>query len=322
MLLISEEEVRRHLPMRDAIEAVREAFAGLAEGASLNQPRRRLVLPTKAVLHSMAGSHGGWFGTKIYSTHPEHGAHFLVALYEAETARPVALFEANALGQIRTGAATGVATNLLAEPEASALGIIGSGFQARTQVEAVMAVRPIRKVRVWSRTAERREEFAAWCRERLEVEASAAASAREAVEGADIVVTATNAREPVLEAGWVRENALVNAIGSNQPKRRELPTELVKQAALIAVDSLEQAKIESGDLLLALPVERWKELPLAELAELVKCGEEFCPPPGVRIFESHGLGVQDVAVAALVYERVKETGQGRQVDWFQSMAGI
>jgi len=321
MLLISEEEVRRHLPMQDAIRAVREAFAGLAEGTSQNQARRRLILPTKAVLHSMAGSHGGWFGTKIYSTHPEHGAHFLVALYEAETAGPVALFEADALGQIRTGAATGVAADLLAEPEASVLGIIGSGYQARTQVEAALAVRPIRHVRVWSRSVERREKFAAWCRERLEVEASAAASAREAVEGASIVVTATTAREPVLEAGWVKENAFVAAIGSNQAKRRELPAELVKRAAVIAVDSLEQARIESGDLLLALPEERWKELPLIELGEIVRC-EEFCPPPGIRIFESHGLGVQDVAVAALVYERVKQTGGGMRVGWFQSMAGI
>ena len=321
MLLISEEEVRRHLPMRDAIQAVREAFAGLAEGTSQNQARRRLILPTKAVLHSMAGAHGGWFGTKIYSTHPQHGAHFFVALYEAETGAPAALFEADALGQIRTGAATGVAAELLAEPDASVFGIVGSGHQARTQVEAVAAVRPIRQVRVWSRTAERREEFAAWCGERFGVEAAAAASAREAVEGADIVVTATNAREPVLEAGWVRENALVAAIGSNQPRRRELPAELVKQAALIAVDSLEQARIESGDLLLALPPERWKELPLIELGEIAKC-QDFCPPPGVRIFESHGLGVQDVAVAALVYERVTKAGGGMRVGWLQSTAGI
>jgi len=142
MLYLSEEDVRELLPMRDAIGRMRSAFLALARGLAINQPRRRLILDTGAVLNSMAGSFGPYFGTKFYSTHPKYGAHFYFVLYDAPTGQPLAWMEANHLGQIRTGAASGYATDLLANPEADTLGVIGSGFQARTQIEAIRAVRP------------------------------------------------------------------------------------------------------------------------------------------------------------------------------------
>ncbi len=148
MLYLSEEDVRQLLPMRDAIGLMRSAFEALARGEAINQPRRRLILDTGATLHSMAGSYLNYFGTKFYSTHPRYGAHFYFVLYDAQTAEPLAWMEANHLGQIRTGAAGGYATDLLSNPEAETLGVIGSGFQARTQVEAIRAVRPIKTVRV------------------------------------------------------------------------------------------------------------------------------------------------------------------------------
>jgi alanine dehydrogenase len=296
MLHLTEQDVLELLPMGECIRLVREAFQGLASGTAQNHPRRRLFLPGGAVLHSLAGAWGGYFGTKIYSTHPKHGAHFLVVLYDAATARPLALLEANHLGQIRTGAATGVATDLMAPKDADTLAVIGSGFQAKTQVEAVMAVREIKDVRVWSRSQERRETFAA----SLGGPARAAGSAREAIEGASIIVTATFAKDPVLESAWVGDGAHVNAVGSNNPQRRELPAELLDRASLIAVDSLEQARIESGDLLLAWPPETWPSKPIVELAALAGGCER---PDGITIFKSNGLGVQDVAAAAWVYEQ-------------------
>jgi hypothetical protein len=160
MLYLTESDVQQLLPMPDCIRLMRSTFEGLRDGTAQNQSRRRLILKTGSVLHSLAGAYGDYFGTKFYSTHPKHGAHFLFALYKAGTAEPLALMEANHLGQIRTGAASGYATDLLANPQASVLGVIGSGYQARTQVEAIRAVRPIREVRVWSRTPEKARRFA------------------------------------------------------------------------------------------------------------------------------------------------------------------
>lgn len=292
MIDITEAQVRELLSMREAIGVMRETFAALRAGAALNQPRRRLILPTGSVLHSMAGAWGKYFGTKIYSTHPKHGAHFFFLLFDAETARPLARIEANYLGQIRTGAASGYATDILAAPEAATLAIIGSGFQARSQCAAVREVRKLRDVRVWSRSEEKRSAFA------QEMGARAVSTAEDAVRGADIVVTATNSKDPVLDAAWISPGAHVNAIGSNQPLRRELPPDLLARADLIAVDSIEQSKIEGGDLLLA-PVD-WTDPRVIELAQVER------RPPGapVTIFKSNGLAVEDVAAAAFVYERL------------------
>src|ERR1051325_6565797 len=161
MLSITEQQVRDVLTTRDAVRLMRETLAALRDKFAINQPRRRLILPTGSVLHSMAGAYGKYFGTKVYATHAKHGAHFFLLLFDAETARPLAQFEANYLGQIRTGAATGYATDLLALPDASTLAVMGSGFQARSQLDAIREVRRLTDVRVWSRNPEKRERFAA-----------------------------------------------------------------------------------------------------------------------------------------------------------------
>src|SRR5438105_8915066 len=152
MVYLTESDIRELLPIAKAIELMESVFQRLATGEAINQPRRRLILPSGSVLHYMAGADGAYFGTKIYSTHPKHGAHFLFLLYAAADARPLAILEANSLGQIRTGAASGYATKLLARPDAATLGVIGSGFQARTQVAAMRAVRPIHREKVGSRS--------------------------------------------------------------------------------------------------------------------------------------------------------------------------
>jgi alanine dehydrogenase len=293
MLYLTEQDVRDLLPMHECIRMMRLAFEALAAGKAQNQPRRRLTLETGSVLHSMAGAFGNYFGTKFYSTNPRFGAHFLFSLYDARTATPLALMEANQLGQIRTGAASGYATDLMSNPEASVLGIIGSGFQAKTQLDAMRTVRPsIKTVRVWSRDESKRRRFAE------EQGVMAMNSAEEAVRGAQIVVTATNAKDPVLEDAWISDGAHVNAMGSNIPNRRELPEQLVKRAGVVAVDSLEQAKIEAGDLILA---DSW-----ANVVELQATKKEYYPSR-VTIFKSIGLGVEDVAAAAFIYERALAT---------------
>jgi len=292
MFYFSEEDVQELLPVTEAIRLMRMAFLALAQGRAKNQPRRRLILESGSVLHSMAGAVGNYFGTKFYATNPGYGAHFYFFLFNGKTATPLAMMQANYLGQIRTGGASGYATELLANPKAATVAIIGSGFQARTQLAAIRAVRPIQTARVWSRSEEKRQKFA------QENSAIAASSAEEAVRGADIVVTATNAKEPVLENEWISDGTMVNAMGSNIANRRELPGDLVKRAGLVAVDSLEQAKIEAGDLILA---DSWDNV--TELKDV----QPHYDPHRVTIFKSIGLGIEDVAAAAFVYERALAT---------------
>jgi ornithine cyclodeaminase/alanine dehydrogenase-like protein (mu-crystallin family) len=282
--------------MTEAICLVRLAFEALARGEAQSQPRRRLILKTGSMLHQLPGAYGNYFGMKFYATNPKYGADFLFALYDAETAKPLALMEANWLGQIRTGAASGYATSLMANPDADTLGVIGAGFQARSQVEAVRTVRPIRTVRVWSRRQEKRDKFAA------EMNAAAAGSAEEAVRGAQIVVTATYSKNPVIEDSWIEPGVHINAVGSNIADRRELPEALVKRASVVAVDALDAAKNEAGDLIIP---DCWSNV--VELQN-VKAGWS---PDRVSIFKSVGLGMEDVAVGSYVYEQAITRGAGK-----------
>ena len=306
MLYLTEKDVVRLLDMPRAISLMREAFAGLAAGRVVNHPRRRLILPTGSVLHYMTAGNQDYFGAKVYSSNPKTGAHFLFLLYRSSDATPLAIIEANYLGQIRTGAASGFATDLLARQDAQVLGVIGSGFQAETQVAAIAAVRRLKEIRVWSRKPDRREAFAARLRERG-FPGVVAESAEAVVRHADILVTATNAKDPVFDAAWVAPGTHINATGSNQAKRRELPPEILNRAAVIAVDSKEQAEMESGDLLLARAEGRWNGENLVELHEVTAR-----PDPGaITIFKSNGLAIEDVVAAGWVYERAIAEGSHR-----------
>ncbi len=307
MIHITEEQVRQALPIAKAVELVEESFRRLSGGVVVNQPRRRVVLQNSAVLHYMAaGDNGdGLLGAKLYVTKPGVGARFVVLLFDAEQASLLAMIDANALGQIRTGAASGVATRHLARAGAETLGLIGSGFQAETQLEAVAAVRPLRSVRVYSRSAENRREFAARMSRRLGLEVQAVETAQRAVEEADVVVTVTGAREPVFEAAWLRPGCHVNAAGSNQARRREIDAATVERAALVAVDSLEQAKVEAGDLIGAVADGRLDWQRVTELSAILggsaagrRNDEE------ITLFESQGLAAEDLAVARHVYREV------------------
>jgi ornithine cyclodeaminase/alanine dehydrogenase-like protein (mu-crystallin family) len=294
----SEDEVRQLLPMRDAISVLRQAFADFAAGKAKNQPRRRMFLETGAVLHSLAGAWGRYFGTKVYATHPKHGAWFTVILFDAETARPLAQFEANWLGQIRTGAVSGLAADLLAPKREVTVGCIGSGFQAQSQLEGIAAVRTLTSVAVWSRRAEKRERFAAEMSERLDVPCRVVDAAETAADGADILVTATYSKDPVIPAEAIRPGTLVLAMGSNNPHRRELPADLVR-SALVVVEDAEACRSEAGDLLLALDEADWSRV--KEFKDLVAQPQQM-PADRTIVFKSVGLGLEDVAAAAWVYE--------------------
>jgi alanine dehydrogenase len=297
VLYLTDAEVRQLLPMPACVDMMRRAFEEMRAGRTRNQPRRRLILDTGSVLHQMAGSYGKYFVAKIYSSNRKYGLLQMInILYDAETGKPLAYLEANNLGLIRTGAASGYATDLLAAPEASVVGIIGSGYQARGQVEAMRAVRPIKEIRVWSRKPENAQRFAE------EFGCRAVESAETVVRDAPIVITATSSKDPVIEAQWIKPGTLINAMGSNVANRREIPAELMRAAGRVVVDDLEQARIEAGDIILA---DSWANV--VELKD-VQRGHD---PSRVTIFESLGIAVEDAAAAGYVYEQALAKKMGR-----------
>ncbi|HKD08632.1 MAG TPA: ornithine cyclodeaminase family protein [Bryobacteraceae bacterium] len=307
MLYITEAQVIDALTMPVALDLVENSFRQFADGSARNHPRKRLILPSGSILHYMAGGNADYLGIKVYSSNPKTGAHFQFLLYRSQDGIPLATIEANHLGQIRTGAASGVATKFLARADADVLGIIGSGFQAETQVAAISEVRKLREVRVWSRKPERRREFAARCASRFGLNVKATETSREAVEAAGIVITATSSKEPVFESDWISPGTHVNAMGSNWAIRRELPTALVlDRHAAISVDSVEDGLIESGDLLIPMNERPRTEFPANEFADIV-AGKR----PGrtsddqITIFKSNGLAIQDVAAAGFLYEKLR-----------------
>lgn len=307
-LYLAEEDVERLLTMDACVEAVEAAFRQWAEGRADSRPRTRATV-RGAVLHALAAGSEVWgrLAAKAYVT-TRHGARFVALLFDARGPELLAVIEADRMGQVRTGAASGVATRRLARQDARSLAVIGTGWQARGQAKAVATVRPLRTVRAFGRDPGRLREFCGWTEAACGVEAVACRSAEEAAAGADIVVTATSSGRPVLEGAWLRPGAHVNAVGSNRPDRRELDEAAVRGAGLIVVDSIEQARLEAGDLLAAPPaIDR-----AVELKDVVGGAH-----PGRRgdseitLFKSLGIGLEDLAAASLVYDRAVEAGAGR-----------
>jgi alanine dehydrogenase len=304
MQFFADSDVERLLAMEQAIRLVRGAFRDLASGCAVNHARKHLKLPGANALHTMAAGNGDYFGTKVYSVNPRGGYHFAVLLFAAQDGRLLAVFEAGALTRLRTGAASAVATEVLAPADAETVAMLGTGIQARTQLEGLLHVRPLRSVLCWDPDSDRCRRFAAQCSRDFGIAVEAADTAESAVRPAAIIVTATNAREPVFAADWVRPGAHVNAIGANYPDCRELPDGLLNSAALIATDSIEQALEESGDLISLDDAGRSR---LVELAALVagKVARTIAPQ-ALTLFKSNGIAIEDVVAAGYVYQTAME----------------
>ena len=319
-LVLREADVRRLLTMDDCIGWLEESFRAYAQGQARNLPRARVRHPA-GILHVLPAADLAQdaIGLKAY-TSGHGGTRFLVVLYRASTGELLALLEADYLGQVRTGAASGLATKYLARPDARRLGLFGTGTQARTQLAAVAAVRRLESVTAWSRDPARREQF---CREmsaQLGLPVRPASTPEEAARGQDIIVTITTAREPVLHGEWLAPGTHVNAAGSNALLRQELDEAAVRRAHLIVVDSRQQARLECGDLL--GPAERgyvdWDQL--VELAEVVAGHHPGRrSPEEITLFESQGLGLEDVTVAMRVYERARQQGLGQELPLFDEL---
>jgi ornithine cyclodeaminase/alanine dehydrogenase-like protein (mu-crystallin family) len=305
-LYLTEDEVAELITPRDALDAVEASFIRQARGAIENRPRTRIPLGD-GVFALMAATDDELrlAGLKSY-VWVLAGTPFVVVLFDVERAELAAVIEADKLGQLRTGAASGVAAAHLAKPNAGSLGVIGCGWQAETQIACIReAVPTIERVVVYCRNEQRLEEFS------KRVGAEAGETHRDAGEQ-DIVVTVTTSKDPVLRGEWLTPGALVCAVGANEPSARELDNAVLERATFVCVDSREQARLESGDLIepVAQGVLDWLEV--HELHEVV-AGEVGGrqSDDDIVVFKSNGIAAWDVAIGAVAIERARERGVGR-----------
>ncbi len=319
-LHISESEVKRVFTMPRAIEAVDVISKRQAAGEVLVHPRRRFELPGGSFFHHMAAADipGGLVATKQY-TYVGGKLRFLVCLFSMETGDLLALIEADTMGQMRTGAASGVATKYLAREDASTAGIIGTGGQARTQLEAVASVRRLSSVKVFGRDAQRREKFAEEMSALLEIPVKAVTSAAEATSDAAIICTATTTSQPVVNGENISPGTHINAIGANHIRKRELDTATVAKCDKIYVDSIEQSRQEAGDLVLGFAGHQQRWDTVRELSSLVA---GICPGrtegSQITLFKSNGIAAWDLAAAACVYGIACELKLGRTLPFWDS----
>ena len=320
-LHIDESEVRQLLTMPMAIDAVEDISRKQGQGRVFIHPRRRFQLGDGGFFHLMAAldKESGYVATKQY-TYVKGNLCFLVTLFSATTGELLALIEADYLGRLRTGAASGVATKYLAQKGARSAAIIGTGGQAETQLEAISCVRLLDSVFVYGRNPERRKQFCRAMSERLSIDVYPMESAAAAVRDAKIASTATTSSHPVLTAADLPPGIHINAIGANHAHKQELEAAAVTKADLIFVDSLEQSKQEAGDLIIPFQNEpqRWHDV--HDLAQLV-VGQA----PGrtsdtqITLFKSNGIAAWDLAVAVKVYDLAKSKGLGRDLPFFSSL---
>ncbi len=311
MLLIREDEVFSLLGFDEAIEAVEDGFKLMGLGQAVNTPRRRTIMPN-AVLHVLQGSVLGNYGVaglKAYLS-TKRGTRFVVLLFGLEEGgEPLAVIEADWLGRVRTGAASAVAARHMARTNAEVLGLVGTGGQARTQFEALSRVMKLRLVKVMSRSRKHAEDFARFVGSRGGFDAKIVDDYGEACD-ADVLVTATNSKDPFIDGKRLASGIHVNAVGSNWPNRAELMPSAVERAAVIAVDDVEQAKLEAGGDLIMAGID-WSRV-VGGLSEVVLGRVKGGRPSddAVTIFKSMGIAVEDLVVGKLVYEKALKKGMG------------
>ena len=322
-LIVDQQLVRRLLPMGECIDLMAEALAELGRGQGLNPLRTAMVLPDRSGILGMMPSGlsaSGVVGIKVITVFPgNHGTELdshqgAVLLFEAERGRLLAVAHGSEITAIRTAAVSGLATRLLARPDSALLAILGSGVQATTHLDAILEVRPIERVRVWSRNQENAAAFARLAGRRVSAAVESVGSAQEAVRGADVVCTTTSSSEPVLLGEWLQPGVHVNAVGSSVPTARELDTAAVARSRLF-VDRRESTLNEAGDFLIPKAEGAiGDEHIVAELGEVLdgtSAGRR--DESEITLFKSLGLGVEDLAAIHHIYRRAVAEGVGVEV---------
>lgn len=313
LLYLKEEDVNQLVAVQEVIEILDTAFRDQAAGRAWTNARTRLRLPG-ATLHMMAGAIPGYFGYKSYTV-AAGKMKFFFFLYSAESMELVAMIEADALGQKRTGAASGLATRVLSRTDSRQATLFGAGWQAESQLLAIDSVRYLKRVFIVNKRPDRRQTFIKKMQPQVKAELVPAPSVEEAVRSSEIVTTITSSREPVLKGEWLQPGTHINAAGGNMLLRREIDDDVVLRANRLVVDSIEQCKIESGEFLGAIETGKrhWEDF--VELRDVVagsKVGRSS--PADITLFKSGGIALEDVAIGKIVYERALERQIGRILD--------
>ena len=313
-LWISETEVVSMMDMGDAIKALEQGLLAEANLDAQNMVKTHVAWGDGSTLHAIGATlpKAGFAGTKTWA-HTEGGATPLLILFDSETGALKAIIEAFALGQMRTASASGLATEWLAAKDADDFAIVGTGKQAITQVAAVLAVRPIKRIRVFGRNEERLQQFAARVRKEFELKVTPARNVAEAVEGAGVITVVTRAAEPVLSAEMIVTGAHVNAVGAIVPSRAEVAGNVLARCSQIVVDSVPQAQKLSRELIefLGLPdQEGWKKV--KSLAAVVDSRQPRDPGDDITLFKSLGMGISDLALGMRLYQKARDLGLGRE----------
>jgi alanine dehydrogenase len=304
-IYINENDVTEFLDMPSAVAALRDAFSARAREEANIVPRTRWAFEDRR-LNVM----GGGIATQHrYALKAYGSSAFHVLLYSMRGL--LAIIEANVLGQIRTGAATGVATELMARPEGKRVALLGTGRQARAQALALSAVGMLSQLFVFARTRDKLEAFCAKLVHELAapVSVSALLSAEAAVANADIVVAATNSATPVVMNSWVRPGTHVVGMGANAANRREIDAEIILRASLVVTDDIPQAKLEAGEFIDLAKAGRLDWSTVKPLHEIIAGPHLARDPAAITVFKSLGVGLEDVAVASVVYDRAIASGR-------------
>ncbi len=313
-IFLSEDDVRSVLTMAMAMEGVESAHRDLAAGQGLDTPRARTRLP-QTVLHILQGAlpAQGLIGYKAYTSN-RSGNRFLVHLFDAASGVLQAVLAADFLGMMRTGAASGVAARWLARPDSRVAGVFGAGWQAEGHVRSLCAALPLERVKVFARKAERLQDFCRRLALATGVDVVPSASAEETVRGSDVVGTVTTASQPLFDADWLEAGTHVNAAGSNALIRQELSEAAIRRCDVVCVDTVATALAEAGDLLPLLEKGRLHSRQLVELGEVIAGRHPGRTAPGqITLFESQGLAIQDLAVAARVVAAARQAGLGTEL---------
>jgi ornithine cyclodeaminase/alanine dehydrogenase-like protein (mu-crystallin family) len=316
VLLLNEAEVRDLLTMDMAMEAVEDGLRKMALDEAQNVPRARSQTD-HVMLHTMSAAAKtlGVLGYKAYATSRKQ-SFFLCSLFDGKSGSLVALLQADYLGQMRTGAASAVATQYMARPDAAEVGVFGSGKQARTQLLGVCRVRKIRRVQVYSPNDEHRRAFAREMTERCQIEVEPVPRPEMAAQDKDIVITATSSRDPVLNGHWLAEGTHINAIGSNFLVKAEIDSVGVRRCDSIVVDSKDQARLEAGDFVQPLEEGSIHWADIHELGHVIVgryTGRAHLQD--VTLFKSLGIAIEDLAVAARLYRKALADGVGTTIEW-------
>jgi alanine dehydrogenase len=313
-LYLSEADVVSLLPIERAIKAVEYGLTKFSTGRAQNQPRNRVSIDS-TTLNVMSASleYKGILGVKSYTTTTKGpNAYFMLFSKDGSL---LSLMEADELGRIRTGATSGLATHYLARQDSRIATLIGTGFQAETQLKALCSVRDLEEVRVWSRKKESVENFCEKLSREVNARLVAVDSLEDSVMSSDIVTTATSSPTPVLKGSWLSKGTHINAVGNNRNYEREIDSNVVKYSDIIITDSVQQAKLESGDLILAASdgVDVWDRV--QSITDLFKESmNKRKSESDITLFKSNGLAIEDVAVAMEVYELATKYNVGKELE--------